>query len=85
MPKVSSILFGILLMRISTQVPDRGGRTTELQAPPPEMPAFQRGGSAGGGGGRRGGGSAHQQPHEQRDHASGKSEENFIRTFLNFI
>ncbi|XP_071080834.1 protein FAM98B-like [Haliotis cracherodii] len=53
------------------RVPDRGGRTTELEPPPPEMPAFmqrsaapqgrgrgggQRGGRGGGGGGRVQGG-----------------------------
>lgn len=50
-------------------MPDRGGRTTEFQAPPPDMPSFQRGGSAGSGGGRRG----HQhQYHDQRNHSNGK-------------
>ncbi|KAH9280462.1 Protein FAM98A [Echinococcus granulosus] len=41
------------------QVPDRGGRTWEVEAPPPEMPAFQKrraGGGRGGGRGRGGGG-----------------------------
>ena len=36
------------------QVPDRGGRAWEIEAPPPEMPAFkkrQAGGGGGGGGG----------------------------------
>ncbi|CAF4727796.1 unnamed protein product, partial [Rotaria sp. Silwood1] len=46
------------------KVPDRGGRTTELQAPPPEMPSYQRGGSAGGA--RRGGGGQQHQYQEQR-------------------
>ncbi|CAF0883467.1 unnamed protein product [Adineta ricciae] len=54
------------------KVPDRGGRTTELQAPPPDMPSFQRGGSAGG---NRHGGGGHQQQHhhhqEQRNQSNG--------------
>ncbi len=53
---------------IYVQVPDRGGRTTELQAPPPEMPSYQRGGSARGGGHR---GHQHQY-HEQRTNFNGK-------------
>jgi protein FAM98B len=52
------------------KVPDRGGRTTELQAPPPDMPSYQRGGSAGGGG-RRGGGGHQHQYNEQRNHSNG--------------
>ncbi len=55
-------------------MPDRGGRTTELQAPPPDMPSFQRGGSAnggGGGGGRRGGGGHQHQHQEQRNNFNG--------------
>ncbi|XP_018578218.1 protein FAM98B isoform X2 [Anoplophora glabripennis] len=36
------------------QVPDRGGRTSEIAPPPPEMPSWQQR-SAGGGGGRGGG------------------------------
>ncbi|CAF3436590.1 unnamed protein product [Rotaria sp. Silwood1] len=51
------------------KVPDRGGRTTELQAPPPEMPSYQRGGSAGGA--RRGGGGQQHQYQEQRSHRGG--------------
>ncbi|CAF4226440.1 unnamed protein product [Rotaria socialis] len=51
------------------KVPDRGGRTTELQAPPPEMPSYQRGGSAGGA--RRGGGGQQHQNNEQRGHRGG--------------
>ncbi|CAF1004687.1 unnamed protein product [Adineta steineri] len=57
------------------KVPDRGGRTTELSAPPPDMPSFQRGGSAhhAGGGRRGGGGSGHQhQHHEQRNNFNGQ-------------
>lgn len=50
-------------------MPDRGGRTTELQAPPPEMPAYQRGGSARGG--HRGGGGHQNHPQEQRNHSNG--------------
>ncbi|XP_030574741.1 protein FAM98B [Archocentrus centrarchus] len=47
------------------RVPDRGGRPSEIEAPPPEMPPWQkrqdgggggRGGRGGGGGGRGGGG-----------------------------
>ncbi|CAJ1073382.1 LOW QUALITY PROTEIN: protein FAM98B [Xyrichtys novacula] len=44
------------------RVPDRGGRPSEIQAPPPEMPPWQqrqdggRGGGRGGQGGGRGGG-----------------------------
>ncbi|XP_031703563.1 protein FAM98B [Anarrhichthys ocellatus] len=44
------------------RVPDRGGRPSEIQAPPPEMPPWQkrqdggRGGGSGGGRGRGGGG-----------------------------
>nr|XP_049707827.1 protein FAM98B [Helicoverpa armigera] len=40
------------------QVPDRGGRPNEQQAPPPEMPSWQQRNAGGGGGGRggRGGG-----------------------------
>ncbi|XP_077284283.1 protein FAM98A [Arctopsyche grandis] len=40
------------------KVPDRGGRPSEQQAPPPEMPSWQQrsqGGGGGGGGGRGGG------------------------------
>ncbi|XP_037550860.1 protein FAM98B [Nematolebias whitei] len=40
-------------------VPDRGGRPSEIEAPPPEMPPWQKrqdGGGRGGGGGWRGGG-----------------------------
>ncbi|CAH1792036.1 unnamed protein product [Owenia fusiformis] len=43
------------------RVPDRGGRTLEMEAPPPEMPSFMkrsdapRGGGRGGRGGGRGG------------------------------
>ncbi|XP_026195397.1 protein FAM98B [Anabas testudineus] len=46
------------------RVPDRGGRPSEIEAPPPEMPPWQKrqdggggwGGRSGGGGGGRGGG-----------------------------
>ncbi|XP_017267291.1 protein FAM98B [Kryptolebias marmoratus] len=41
------------------RVPDRGGRPSEIQAPPPEMPPWQKrqdGGGRGGGWGGRGGG-----------------------------
>ncbi|XP_067847471.1 protein FAM98B [Heptranchias perlo] len=44
------------------RVPDRGGRPSEIEAPPPEMPPWMkrqdggRGGRGGGGGGGRGGG-----------------------------
>nr|XP_046269393.1 protein FAM98B [Scatophagus argus] len=41
------------------RVPDRGGRPSEIQAPPPEMPPWQKrqdGGGGGGGWGGRGGG-----------------------------
>ncbi|KAK4315897.1 hypothetical protein Pmani_012920 [Petrolisthes manimaculis] len=39
------------------RVPDRGGRTNELEPPPPEMPSWtQRSGGGGQGGGRGGGG-----------------------------
>ncbi|KAG7224116.1 hypothetical protein INR49_019851 [Caranx melampygus] len=44
------------------RVPDRGGRPSEIQAPPPEMPPWQKrqdsGGGWGGRGGRGGGGGA---------------------------
>lgn len=54
---------------IIPKVPDRGGRTTDLQAPPPDMPSFQRGGH--GGGGRRGGSGHQNQYHEQRNNTNG--------------
>ncbi|CAF1353320.1 unnamed protein product [Didymodactylos carnosus] len=48
---------------IIPEVPDRGGRTTELQAPPPDMPTFQRGG---GHQGHRGG-QQHNAPRQQHN------------------
>ncbi|XP_033844309.1 protein FAM98B [Periophthalmus magnuspinnatus] len=39
------------------RVPDRGGRPSEIQAPPPEMPPWQKRQDGGGWGGRGGGGS----------------------------
>ncbi|KAI4905477.1 hypothetical protein NFI96_028111 [Prochilodus magdalenae] len=44
------------------RVPDRGGRPSEIEAPPPEMPPWQKrqdGGGRGGGGYRGGGGGAY--------------------------
>ncbi|XP_012717037.2 protein FAM98B [Fundulus heteroclitus] len=38
------------------RVPDRGGRPSEIQPPPPEMPAWQKRQDGGGWGGRGGGG-----------------------------
>ncbi|KAK7910536.1 hypothetical protein WMY93_015220 [Mugilogobius chulae] len=38
------------------RVPDRGGRPSEIQAPPPEMPPWQKRQDGGGGWGGRGGG-----------------------------
>ncbi|KAM4541830.1 protein FAM98B [Odontesthes bonariensis] len=38
------------------RVPDRGGRPSEIQAPPPEMPPWQKRQDGGGGRGRGGGG-----------------------------
>ncbi|XP_036928663.1 protein FAM98B [Acanthopagrus latus] len=38
------------------RVPDRGGRPSEIQAPPPEMPPWQKRQDGGGWGGRGGGG-----------------------------
>lgn len=38
------------------KVPDRGGRAWEIEAPPPEMPAFKKRQAGGFGGGGRGGG-----------------------------
>ncbi|XP_048083557.1 protein FAM98B [Alosa alosa] len=38
------------------RVPDRGGRPSEIQAPPPEMPPWQKRQDGGGGRGGRGGG-----------------------------
>ncbi|KAK3537776.1 hypothetical protein QTP70_017836 [Hemibagrus guttatus] len=38
------------------RVPDRGGRPSEIEAPPPEMPPWQKRQDGGGGGGYRGGG-----------------------------
>ena len=58
---------------IVVQVPDRGGRTTELQAPPPEMPTFQRGGSAGGG--RRAG----HAPQHHNQQSQGTAERKFYQ------
>ena len=60
---------------MSGELPDRGGRTTEMERPPPEMPAWQkqrastgaqpqRHSSTGGGRGRGGGG--RHQPHQQQ-------------------
>uniref|UniRef100_H2XUW3 Protein FAM98A n=1 Tax=Ciona intestinalis TaxID=7719 RepID=H2XUW3_CIOIN len=69
------------------KVPDRGGRTNEISAPPPEMPSWQkrqdgggRGGRGGGGrgGGGRGGGSRGSGGHHQgsRQRQNNQSSDN---------
>ncbi|XP_031638120.1 protein FAM98A isoform X2 [Contarinia nasturtii] len=50
-------------------VPDRGGRTNEMQRPPPEMPSWQKNRSQGGQGGNSGGGAnrgLNYKPQQQR-------------------
>ncbi|KAG5675289.1 hypothetical protein PVAND_005201 [Polypedilum vanderplanki] len=49
-----------LQRHIIGKVPDRGGRTLELQKPPPEMPSWQKRNDGGGRGGGRGGGNFNQ-------------------------
>ena len=52
-------LLTVPILRLSFQVPDRGGRAYELEPPPPEMPSFQKRQDHGGRGGGRGGKNAY--------------------------